>query len=127
MLRNLIIISFIWAVIILIVSGLPGESLPNPGVFWFPHLDKFVHMGLYFPLAFFLIAEFALSKNTFLKKFGIIVTLMIVFLYGGSIELAQEHLFVDRSAEWGDLLSDIIGGSLGISFYYLIGRRLFRR
>lgn len=127
MLRNLLLISFVWAIIILIVSGLPGEALPDIGRLWFPHFDKLVHMGLYFPLAFFLVAEFTMSKKVNLKKNAVLLTLVLVFLYGGSLELAQEYLFVDRSAEWGDVLSDLIGGVLGISIYYLIGKRLFKR
>ncbi len=126
MFRNLLIISLIWAIIILVLSGLPGNALPDPGVFWFPNFDKLIHMGLYFPLAFFLIAEFALTKNLALKKKAIPVTLVIVALYGGSIELAQEYLFVDRSAEWADVLSDLIGGSLAILFYYIVGNKLFK-
>lgn len=127
MLRNLFLISFIWAIIILIVCGLPGESLPDPGRLWFPHFDKLVHMGLYFPLAFFLVAEFALSKKVFLRKYAVFLTLLLVFIYGGFIELSQEYLFVDRSPEWADVLSDLIGAILAISLYYLVGKRLFKR
>ena len=126
MVRNLLIISFVWALIILILSGLPGGSLPNPGFSTIPHFDKLVHMGLYFPLAFFLVAEFSLSEKSFLRKFSPALTLIIVVLYGGSIEIAQDYLFVERSADIMDLLSDLTGGVLGVSFYYLIGKRFFK-
>jgi len=126
MLRNLIIISLLWAVIILILCGLPGSSLPNTGLSKIPYFDKIIHIGLYFPLSFFLTAEFSLSKRSFLRKFAFVFTLLIVVFYGGLIELAQDYIFVQRSAEWMDLSSDLIGGLFGISFFYLVGKKYIK-
>ncbi|MEA1875465.1 MAG: VanZ family protein [Bacteroidota bacterium] len=127
MLRNLLFISLIWAVIILILSGLPGSSLPSTGLSKIPHFDKLVHMGLYFPLSFFLMAEFSLSKKTVIRRYALIFTLLIITLYGGSIELAQDYVFVQRSADWIDLASDLFGALLGISFYHVVGKRFLKR
>ncbi len=125
MLRNLIIISIGWSIIILVISGLPGDSLPDTKLALIPHFDKLVHMGMYFPLAFFLIAEFDLSKRKVLMQFGSLFTLILVGLYGGIIELAQERFFVHRSADWLDLLFDLIGGLLALIAYYFVFRKLF--
>ena len=84
-------------------------------------------MALYFPLSFLLIAEFSFSKKSFINRYALLLTLLIVALYGGFIELAQGYIFVQRSADWKDLASDLAGGLLGISFYYVIGKRLIKR
>lgn len=126
MLRNLIIISLLWAVFILILSGLPGDSLPSNKFDWFPHFDKAVHAGLYFPLAFFLMAEFSYRSEKLIVHGAWILTLSIVGVYGGLIELAQDYLFVNRSADWIDLVADLVGGVLGILAYWIIGKPFFQ-
>ncbi len=127
MLRNLVIISIAWSVVILILSGLPGDSLPETKVALIPHFDKLVHMGMYFPLAFFLIAEFDLSRKQGLVKWAAVLTLMIVGVYGGIIEMAQDFIFVHRSADAIDFLFDMLGGVLGLLCYYILFRKAFRR
>jgi hypothetical protein len=51
MIRKLFVISLVWSVLILILCAIPGNSLPKSPLFNIPHFDKFVHAGLYFPLA----------------------------------------------------------------------------
>lgn len=126
MIRKLFIISFVWAIFILIMSGLPGDSLPTTRFMLIPFFDKLVHIGLYVPLAFFLLAEFSLSRRKFSRITAVSLTLLIVAFYGGLIELAQDYLFVDRFSDWKDFLSDIIGGIIGISLFFLFGKRIFR-
>ena len=127
MIRKLFIISLIWALLILILCAIPGGSLPKANLFNIPNLDKIVHACLYFPLAFFLGAEFDLSKNNLLRLAGPAITMLIVALYGGLIELLQEKLFVNRSADMLDFLSDVIGGLAGLAIYYLFFRPFFHR
>lgn len=124
MIRKLFVISLLWAVLILIMSGLPGNSLPQSSLWSIPQFDKIVHMCLYFPLGFFLTAEFRVNHVNYLKKWSIPITLFIVALYGGLIEIGQDYLFYQRSADWFDFFSDIVGGALGIAFFYLLGNKL---
>ncbi len=126
MIRKLFIISLIWAILILVISGLPGDSIPQSRLWSIPQFDKIVHIGLYFPLGLFLAAEFVLSKNPWLNKWAIPLTLFIVALYGGLIEIGQDYLFTQRSADWFDF-SDIIGGALGMLFFtHFLRKRFFR-
>ncbi|MBT3242679.1 MAG: VanZ family protein [Bacteroidetes bacterium] len=127
MLRKLLLISIIWAAIILVLCALPGDNLPKSKISIIPHFDKLVHMGLYFPLSFLFIAVFDLSRLSVLRSLGPILTLGLVGIYGGFIELAQENLFVHRSAELLDFIFDLIGGLLGILTYYILFRKLFHR
>ena len=128
MIRKLLVISFIWAVLILIISGLPGDSIPQSQLWSIPQFDKIVHMGLYFPLGLFLAAEFSLSRIAWLNKYTIVLTISIVALYGGLIEIGQDYLFINRSADWWDFFSDIFGGALGMLFFtHFLRKRFFSK
>ena len=127
MLRKLFFISVIWAVVILILCAIPGGSFPRYPIFKIPNFDKIVHGCLYFPLAFFLGAEFDLSKKRILTIMGPLITMLVVAFYGGLIEILQETIFLNRSGEWLDFLSDIIGGLTGLAVYYLFFRPFFHR
>jgi len=127
MLRKLFLISLIWAVLILIVCAIPGNSLPQSRLFSIPNFDKIIHALLYFPLAFMLGAEFHLSARTWLKLTGPILTMAIITVYGGAIEILQDKLFVNRSADLEDVLFDVIGGLAGLTVFYLFFRPLFTR
>jgi VanZ family protein len=127
MIRKLFIISLIWAILILVLCAIPGNSLPKSSLFNIPNLDKIIHAGLYFPLAFLLGAEFDLSKKNILQIAGPFLTMLTVAAYGGLIEILQEALFINRSADIFDFLSDIIGGLAGLTIYYLFFRPFFHR
>jgi len=121
MLKKFLIISVIWAILILIVCSIPGSSLPKPPAV--PHIDKLVHAGLYFILASFLIPVPGQSHNRYIRKTAPLIVLLFIAFYGGAIEIAQEHLFVNRSGDIMDLLSDIAGGLVALLLYYTLTRR----
>ncbi len=127
MIRKLFFISLIWALLIFILCAIPGGSLPKSSIFNVPNLDKIVHAALYFPLAFFLGAEFDLSKKNMLRIAAPLLTMLIVVLYGWLIEFLQETIFINRSSDIVDLLADIIGGLTGLAIYYLFFRPFFHR
>lgn len=122
MIRKLFIISLIWAIIILVASSIPGGSLPATPFLLIPNFDKIVHAVLYLPLAVVLGAEFDLSGKKLLQLFGPLFTMLIIAFYGGLIEILQEYLFINRSAEIADFLFDLIGGLAGLTLYYLFVR-----
>jgi len=128
MIRKLFIISLIWAILILILSSIPGGSLPKSSLFLnIPHLDKIIHAGLYLPLAFFIVAEFDLSKRAVVRLAGPFLTMLIVSFYGGLIEILQGSLFSNRSADIVDFLADVIGGLIGLTIYFLFFRPFFHK
>ena len=127
MIRKLFIISFIWALLIMIVCAIPGGSLPKVSGFNIPHFDKMVHAFLYIPLTFFLGAEFDLSKRTYLRIGGPFITMLIIAAYGGLIEILQGTIFINRSADIADFLADVAGGLFGLTLYHLFFRSFFRK
>jgi|WetSurMetagenome_2_1015567.scaffolds.fasta_scaffold593733_2 VanZ family protein len=127
MIRKLFFISLIWALLILVLCSIPGSSIPKVRWFNIPNLDKIVHFLLYFPLAFFLGAEFDLSKKTILRITGPLIVMLIIALYGGLIEILQGKFFINRSADILDFLADVIGGLTGLTVFYLFFRPFFHR
>jgi len=124
MVKKLFFISLIWGVLIFILSSIPGDSLPaQPKI---PHFDKIVHAGLYFLLASFIMPVIDSSGKWFFHKFSFLIVLFISALYGGFIEIAQEHWFINRSGDIKDFISDLAGCILGIAFYYLITKRILK-
>ena len=118
MVKKLLIISILWAILILILSSIPGNSLPKAPTI--PHFDKLVHAGLYFILSLFIIPVFDLTNNKIIRISAPVLIILIVILYGGFIEIAQENWFVNRKGDFKDFYSDIAGGILAIILYYTL-------
>jgi len=114
-------LSFLVAIIILVLSLIPINTSVGSGLLDFPHADKVAHFMLYGLLSFILLHE--LHRN-FKGKISIILfTLILCLSYGGMIEIFQS--FIDgRSSEAYDLLADFIGSIMAIPAFYLF-KRLF--
>ncbi len=105
--------SFITLLTVLILSLAKTENLNSNNLFNIPHLDKLVHLSMYFGLTTIILIE---NK----KKHKLIITLSTVIL-SGLIELIQQYLTNYRSGDWLDLLSNSIGSFtalLIITLYY---------
>lgn len=123
MVKSRYLLLAVWAVIILVLCGLPPQDVEKMKLFNFPQLDKFVHMALYLGFGLFVMAVLTLHKRLRGTKTIYLIAIAICALYGWIIELLQRYLFVGRSYELLDLLADIIGAVLGVLLYnWLSGR-----
>ena len=105
--------SFITLLTVLILSLAKTENLNSNNLFNIPHLDKLIHLSMYFGLTTIILIE---NK----KKHKLFITLSTVIL-SGLIELIQQDLTNYRSGDWLDLLSNSIGSFtalLIITLYY---------
>lgn len=116
MLNKYIIGSIVWALIILIFTLTPGNSVPDLDVFSY---DKFGHGFVFFVLSFLLISGFyqAFTASVNRKK-ALFIGVIISALYGFAIEAAQS-VIPHRSMELYDALANIIGSFLGLGLFYL--------
>ena len=88
-------------------------------VFNFPHIDKLVHLCMYFGFMSVLIFEtFIIGK----KKYSIIVLALIPFLFGISIEILQGLLTTTRSADIYDVLFNTLGILLSVLIWLIINK-----
>ncbi|MDX9853758.1 MAG: VanZ family protein [Tenuifilaceae bacterium] len=115
--------SFAWATIILVLCGMPSKDVPSLGFLNIPHLDKFIHLVLYFVFALLLysgVTHKAHKKS--LEPKNHITIAIIAIGYGICIEIMQYLLFTSRSAELGDAIANIAGYALGTTMYRWINR-----
>lgn len=92
--------------------------------------DKVVHGIMYLTLAACLVPELG-RKQASAPLANRLFTAQCVWVlasaYGGLIELLQMWMGLGRSAEWGDLVADVIGAAIGAVLGLYIQSRLGRR
>jgi len=96
--------------VILVLSGFPGESVPNVMI---DHLDKVIHFGMYATLsAIWYGYEFLKTGFSTTKK--MITIFLLASGYGLLMEMLQLLFFEGRSFEFYDIISNIIGSLIGV-------------
>ncbi len=115
--------SILWSVIILILCGAPSSGFPSIRIINIPHLDKVVHLGLYFVFTILLISENnALRSKGGVTKRAIYFAFALSIPYGVLIELLQLLLFTSRSADFIDILANTSGAILATLVYQLLNK-----
>lgn len=114
--------SIIWAIIILILSGLSGDAVDKISFINIPHFDKIVHAGIYFILCSIIIYEsgFLKSKYSFSALFTI---LLISISYGILMEIMQEYVFIKRSNDIFDVIANSTGTVFSIFAFIIYKKR----
>jgi VanZ family protein len=109
---------------VLILSVTSGGSLPNTAV---PNIDKIAHTAFYFCIGLAMFADYFFENRTlsFTKK-DLPKFLFFPFIYGAIIEIIQSFLPY-RTAEWLDLLSNLLGELLAILFILILKKRLWKK
>ena len=110
--------AIIWLLIILVLSGYPGNHLPKIAVWQF---DKLIHTLMYAVLSICLLIpynkQFLEKENRF--KTWVLVILFGIF-YGGLMEILQTNIFINRSGNWYDFFANSLGAILGVLWCPLI-------
>jgi len=102
-----------WAVLVALLSVLPGRSLPGGGI---PGIDKAAHFVFYAALA--LLAQRAARKPCL--TCWAVVTVSCA-LFGATLELAQRFV-PGRSMSISDALVNLAGAAAGSAAYFLWNR-----
>ena len=102
-----------WAIVILILSALPGRDLPKIDLF---QADKIAHVLVYLVLFILLMYWFSAVelKTAWVKAF------VIVVLYGMAMEFMQDTFFPERFFDWADAVANAVGAGLGIVIFRYI-------
>ena len=103
--KTYIMLTFLWAFFILILSVIPGKDLPESNLVG---IDKVVHFIFYFVLSF-------LYLSIFSDKYTFRIILIIAFIccaYGFLIECIQGLFLQDRFFD----LYDVLANSSGVLF-----------
>ena len=110
--------AMLWALLILVLCGIPGRDIPHISFLELLSIDKFVHAGIFFVLIVFTIRGFLL-QTTFhkIQQSSKIISLLICVAYGGALELMQDAIFEERSADIYDFIANSFGCIVGLLLY----------
>ncbi|BDD11303.1 hypothetical protein FUAX_37350 [Fulvitalea axinellae] len=114
--------TIIWALVILLLTMLPGEHFPRPMKLDFFQFDKVAHAGIFCVLTMLMIVGFKKQgKYQVLRYRAIPYTVGITLAYGLAIELLQSAV-PGRGFEYLDLLANALGVLIGCVAFRLIYR-----
>ena len=102
-----------WAIVILVLSALPGRDLPKIDLF---QADKIAHVIVYMVLLLLLMYWFKAAE----VKFSVLKAFLIVSLYGMAMEFMQDNFFPERFFDWSDAVANSIGAAVGIVIFRYI-------
>lgn len=106
------------SLVILYLSMATPQKFVSSGFFEIPHLDKFVHFGLYFILMATMILEHRLSLTDTRK---LLLVALIPFFFGIIVEFLQSEFTRNRKGEVLDMIADT-GGVAAALFLWLFFR-----
>ena len=84
-----------------------GDKVDRVPFLDIPHIDKVIHMGMYFILSFSFLFE--INNNSFYQTLRLkllIVVLVLSISYGFTLEILQSFLFTERSGDFYDFLAN---------------------
>jgi VanZ family protein len=117
-----------WALVILILCGIPGRDIPHISFLELLSFDKFVHAGIFFVLLLLTVRGFVLQeKYPALKVKAKSAALAICICYGGLLEIMQGTIFEERSADVFDFMANSFGCLLALALYDRIERLVLIR
>lgn len=97
---------FLWASFIAFLCGLPGRDIPHISFLELLSFDKFVHASLFFVLVVLINLAVRKTPN---RKNALVYALCLSIPYGGILEILQQELFEDRTADLFDFIANTIG------------------
>lgn len=118
----------LWALLILILCGIPGKDLPHSDFLDLLNFDKFVHASIFFVLVLLLMRGF--KKQTafpLLQKHAGIFAVTFSVIYGGMMEVMQGALFKDRSPDINDFIANSFGCIAGWLLFNIINRKILAK
>lgn len=119
--------AMLWALLILVLCGMPGKDIPHISFLELLSFDKFVHAGIFFVQ--FLVLARGLVLQTDVKLFQDspkVTSLLFCIVYGGALEIMQQTLFEDRSASLYDFVANGFGALVGFYFYDKLENRFLK-
>lgn len=117
--------AFAWALLILILCGIPGNNFPRLSFLDWLRPDKIVHLILFGVQSYLFIVGFSrqtiytdLSKHA--QRWGVLLSIS----YGALVEVLQSTIFIGRSGDVRDAIANAIGALLGLYIYKKFAKKL---
>ena len=118
----------LWALVILVLCGMPGRDIPHISFLEMLSFDKFVHAGIFFVLFVLMVRGFLLqTKFQLLNTRAKVIALTIGVAYGGLLEILQGLVFEERSADVYDFAANSIGCLIAFRLYNRIEEMFLKK
>jgi VanZ family protein len=116
----------LWAILILILTGLPGNYFPKVPTIWdLLAPDKIVHLFIFIVFTILLYYGLTLHNGDGISSW--MYALIVIgagVCYGGITEMLQAYIFVWRQASVYDFIADSVGCIVG---YLLFRNVIFKQ
>ena len=111
-----------WALIVLVLTGLPGNYLPEVPTFCnLLEPDKIVHVFIFGVFTVLMALVLTRSYRTLRSAFAIAAQAIgTVIAYGGITELLQGYVFIGRTASIYDFIANSVGCIAGYLCFKLV-------
>ena len=103
--------SILWAAFILVICLMPAHHIPRIRI---PNFDKIVHTSVY--MIFAVLTYYGWSMQSSIEGLHqktLLKIIIVLALYGLSVEIMQETLTTDRHFEWLDEVANSSGAVIG--------------
>ncbi|MBL6944536.1 MAG: VanZ family protein [Bacteroidales bacterium] len=114
-----------WALMILIITGVPGAYFPEVVTFWvWLSPDKAVHIFIFGVQAFLLMFAFNVQYLSAKERFvyGALL-LLAAILFALLTEVLQAFVFIGRNGNVYDFIADVVGVLAGLLAYILFYKK----
>jgi VanZ family protein len=110
--------AMLWALLILVLCGIPGRDIPHISLLEILSFDKFVHASIFFVLLLLTVRGFVVQTRFFkLKDSAKSIAFVLCVVYGGVMEIMQGTLFEQRSASIFDFIANSFGALIALLLY----------
>ena len=110
--KRVLLVVFVFTLIATIAFLMPSTSIPKIKIDTPIELDKLVHVGIHFVLAFCWLFYYAL-RNSKMKFSNVLYIALACVFYGILIEMLQGTTKT-RSSDLADVCANMIGTGLGV-------------
>jgi len=111
-----------WALLVLILTGLPGNYFPEIPTFWnLLKPDKIVHVFIF--CVFTILIAFGLARHYGIARSSLAIAFQAIgtgIAYGGITELLQGYVFIGRTASIYDFIANCVGCIVGYLIFKLV-------
>jgi hypothetical protein len=120
--------SIIWAVVILVLTLLPGNYIPRVGSFWnLFSPDKLIHIFLFSVLAILLFSGFYRQYSGGSRRYITVKVLAFSMILAVITELLQASLPLGRSGNIYDTIADFAGISMGWLVFFQYRKKMQKK
>ena len=121
--------AIVWALFILVITGIPGSYFPGITTFWeWLQPDKIVHVFVFAVLSFAIlygIRSQYIQNNR--RYYYTVLAVGSTAVYGLLTEVLQYYVFIGRSGNVYDVLADFVGAIVGwILFNWVSQKKILK-